>query len=328
MIARHLTHDIALAAANHIIALLDGHAEKFIIAGSLRRRKPDPDDADIVVLNPGQGYLAKLDNLVKEGVIAKALRGTKQKTFWGAKARALVIDGVKVELYTTDDAGLGYMTWMRTGPGVAGHRVMQLIGIYQAPFTCADGHILYLGQRLHIPTEQAVFTLLGVPYTEPHRRDEHLYGRYIGRRDHRWGDPTQFLPIPAPIEPPAGASAPLQAELFDTASLAVPYANSQYAREPGKAEPAPKKTPVVLKKLYTWEPMFVTKEGLVWVHIGHGRFREFPPTEPRARTYLNSLANETESWRSWQKYLLDHWKSWGRALDEKEQAAKQPKETE
>lgn len=117
--------------------LLVGHgkqtASRWMVAGSIRRKRPEVGDVEIVAI-PSYGLLSeRLDLLLKHGVIAKAVKIDKNKretTRWGDRYRAFTLSHtvlsnrvaqperlaqVHVELFIADFRNWGVVLAIRTG---------------------------------------------------------------------------------------------------------------------------------------------------------------------------------------------------------------------
>lgn len=184
----------ARAAAKQVIALINTFCERVEIAGSIRRGKENPKDAELVII-PTPQLLSHLDKLVTQGHLKKALYGANKTTRWGTNYRGVDVDGVKVEMFMADAENWGYIYWLRTGPGDANTHVMKWRSFTQktATWYAKDGYIhdSATGERIVIADEQAMFSVLGTAYLEPHQRTLERY-QQIFKRGHKWGDVSKL----------------------------------------------------------------------------------------------------------------------------------------
>lgn len=177
--------DTARKVAEHLIFYLQAHCDFIQIAGSLRRGKSDVGDIELVVL-PRPTLLSHLDTLVNTGVAAKAIY-PDGRTRWGQNYRGLLLEGLKCEIFVADQWNLGYIFALRTGPGDANTYIMRHCSWKHAPYRARDGYWWHGENKLCIQTEQAMFSLLGMKYLEPHERTEDAYMLQLGHINHRWG---------------------------------------------------------------------------------------------------------------------------------------------
>lgn len=183
-------------AAQHIIDLLGAHCERIEIAGSIRRGKPDPKDAELVAI-PKSSLLAHMDALVERGELGKALyphgnQATRNR--WGNSYRGLQVGDVKVELFLATPETWGYIYWLRTGPGDANQWVMQFLKWQDAPCRPAKGAFRYDGELVPTPTEHDVFALLGINYIPPQERAEAAY-KAVLRKGHVFPTPRRVQDV-------------------------------------------------------------------------------------------------------------------------------------
>lgn len=196
----------ARAAADKLVALIRDECERVEFAGSIRRGKAEVHDAELVVI-PRAGLWPLLDKLVAQGVVGKAIY-SDGKHRWGEKQRGVAVNGITVEIFTADAINWGYQYWLRTGPGPANQHVMKFRSFTKSSATWeARGgyiHDAKTGERLIVPDEATMFTILGVAYLPPHERTLELYEELF-KRGHRWGDVSQIArqsaAKPAPVVP-------------------------------------------------------------------------------------------------------------------------------
>lgn len=184
---RHSWADAAQVAAA-FITLISDLAGPLRVCGSLRRRRPDVGDIEIVTCPANRlALLARLDKLVLDGVATKAVY-EGQSNRWGDKYAGLVFKGIRVEVFSGTPDNIGYITWLRTGPGDANTHVMTSLSQAQWPVRFEDGSATrcrYEGgiktpqSRLRVPDEATMFRLLGMKYVKPEARTVQVYRRYM-----------------------------------------------------------------------------------------------------------------------------------------------------
>lgn len=95
------------------------------VCGSIRRKKPQVGDIEIVALPEDRRVLlARLDRLVADGTFRKATYGNTLNHRWGDAYRGMMFQNMKVELFCATPENHGYIRWLRTGPGDANTHVM------------------------------------------------------------------------------------------------------------------------------------------------------------------------------------------------------------
>lgn len=167
-----------LPVIHELERLLEDACQWLEVGGSVRRGLSEVKDVELVAV-AGDNLLARLDTWVSLGRIEKALYGNQRTPRWGPKYRGFVYRGLRFELFLTDPDSLGYIFWLRTGPGDANEYVMQRLKLTNAPIRADEGAIWHGDKRLCVPDEREMFRLLGMPYYMPYRRYVNLYRQYL-----------------------------------------------------------------------------------------------------------------------------------------------------
>lgn len=189
----------AQAIADDFCASIRDTCSYLLVAGSVRRKVPFPNDIEIVAQPRSPQLLwARLDAMLMSKRIQKARYGQSQTTRWGDSYRGLIFCGVRIEIFTCDGHNRGYIAWMRTGPGDAGQFVMGYLQARQWPVRFKDGyawHVSYnrrhpdfqaangyarLG-RLSVPDEFRLFSMLNMSFVPAMQRRAALYRRHLGQ---------------------------------------------------------------------------------------------------------------------------------------------------
>ena len=174
---------------------------RLVVAGSIRRGTPYVKDAELVAI-PTPDLLTTLDQLVAQGGVEKAIytdKNGKQTPRWGLKYRGLLYQGLRVELFLSDEDNFGYQFWLRSGPAEANTYLMKWLAWKRAPIRARDGYWWWGEQCLRVASEEDQFALLGMPYIPPGERTERRYKQLLDwNRAHRWPDFSAFVkPLPA-----------------------------------------------------------------------------------------------------------------------------------
>jgi DNA polymerase (family 10) len=181
------TLDFAYAVALEIVDALHGSCERIAIAGSLRRRKPDVGDVEILyipkfqTMRDGLFDMAQIDiaercidNMLACGFLRK--RPSIKGTFaWGEKNKLGIhaASGMPVDLFaTTEDCWHNYMV-CRTGPKASNQRIAitaQKQNHTWHPYgTGFESNLT--GQTFAMHSEEEVFAFVGLPYAPPEKRE-------------------------------------------------------------------------------------------------------------------------------------------------------------
>lgn len=179
-----------------VIKEIEGLCTEVGLAGSIRRGKPLVKDVEIVALPKHRAtLLARIDNLVIKRLIRKAVYGQADSNRWGDKYRGFYLRGhdTKVELFIGDEHNIGYIWWLRTGPGSANQFLMALLIKYGSPYRAKEGDWWHGEKKISVTAEKTLFDLWGMPYLDPKDRTDENYQKYLAKRN--WGVVQSYAPI-------------------------------------------------------------------------------------------------------------------------------------
>jgi DNA polymerase (family 10) len=157
--------------ANDLIYCLTPGVNRIIIAGSIRRQKPEVGDIELLVI-PRANYLDKiLDELMMQSILAMRLNKRGNRVY-GPKNKLMVHlpSGIGVDIFSTTEECWPVALVVRTG----GERTNKEIAsralergmrfrAYGDGFDTPEGHI-------RCQTEADVFRAVGLRYLEPWER--------------------------------------------------------------------------------------------------------------------------------------------------------------
>ena len=181
--------DFAKQQADDLVALLEPACRSILIAGSIRRLKPEIGDIDLVCVprieqEPGGLFgdeISERDilhetccDLVDQGVLQKR-RDKNGRPSWGAHLKRAAFRGLNVDIQAvTDPTTLGAWIAIRTGPAEFNKAIVtprHQGGLLPSGMEWKDGFKLHrYGGRVETPNERSVFDALGLPYLEPSER--------------------------------------------------------------------------------------------------------------------------------------------------------------
>ncbi len=183
---RKLCH--AAADAEAMRDLFPGCFERWTVAGSVRRGKPEVGDIEHVVIPKfsevsdgglfGETKLVNLlweraDMLLQEGAIGKhvyqTIKGDQWR--WGEKYRGIDFRGFNNEIFTATPENYGAILLIRTGPADFSKRMVERFlngGMYRQQ----EGRLIHVasGEAVSIPDEETYFRLLGMEFIKPEDR--------------------------------------------------------------------------------------------------------------------------------------------------------------
>lgn len=161
--------DYARRVAEHFVEIIEPYCSKVEIAGSIRRKRPIVNDADIVVI-PSDPLsvtmrLAPIPRRVKSD--GKVIDGPKIKGFLFKDFEG---EELPVDLYLTTPENWGCMMLIRTGS--VEHNIFMVKQAMKKGWKLhASGEGLFDsrtgGRRIDDGTEEGIFSALGIPYKEP-----------------------------------------------------------------------------------------------------------------------------------------------------------------
>jgi len=164
----------AKAIAEKIKAVLESSCERIVIAGSIRRQKPDVGDIELLCIPKyiaGVDMLdAKIQTLIHFDMLGYRLNKLGSKVY-GAKNKLLVHpSGIGVDIFSTDEQCWPVALVVRTGGKVTNQRIAMAairkgwhLRAYGSGFSTPDGDIV-------CNSEREVFEAVDLPYLEPWER--------------------------------------------------------------------------------------------------------------------------------------------------------------
>lgn len=154
--------DKALAIAERYRAELVLYCERIEIAGSIRRRAPEPKDIELVCIPRGQSLEAFAD-AVNQWPVVKG-----QPT--GKYTQRLLPEGIKLDLFMCRPENWGAIFLIRTGDWQFSKWVMGTL-LPRAGYQQEGGYVRRNGLIVPTPEETDVFRLIGRPYIKPEHRN-------------------------------------------------------------------------------------------------------------------------------------------------------------
>ena len=164
----------AQALAQSAVYALSPYCERIEIAGSIRRRKAEVKDAEIVCIPKCANWINDLfgtENRIDPEFIKAvqqwpALKG--QPT--GKYTQRLLPWGLNLDLFMTTPEQWGSILLIRTGPAEFSKRVMGSL-LPRQGYKCNEGYIWRDGTRIPTLEEADVFQLADIRWIEPWNRN-------------------------------------------------------------------------------------------------------------------------------------------------------------
>lgn len=177
----------ALAATREILAVLQPACRELIVAGSLRRRRDEVGDIEILYIadtetrdKEGTFWEKETVNLADEAISALEARGTLDRrenvlgsTMFGPKNKLMrhCASGIPVDLFAATEENWHNYLVCRTGPKESNVRLAEAAkarGLEWHPY--GIGFSGQDGRWIKAESERRVFEIAGVPYAEPWER--------------------------------------------------------------------------------------------------------------------------------------------------------------
>lgn len=175
--------------AEHLVALLALSCHRVVIAGSIRREKPDIGDVDLVCEPKVRPLVDMFGDPTGEGVDELHDRlcdlerlGTVEKRrnaigipAWGKQLKRATYRGLAVDIRACHDRdSWGFWLLISSGPAAFNKALVTPRyqgGLLPSGFEVKDGFRLYKhGGRVLTPTEESVFEALSIPWIPPSER--------------------------------------------------------------------------------------------------------------------------------------------------------------
>jgi DNA polymerase (family 10) len=156
----------AYEIALKVLEELKPHCERIEIAGSLRRKKADIGDIDMVLINKPYST-----GLFESGIATVINQWQKVSGELPCKhIERILPEGIKLDIYITTEENWGNIYAMRTGSKDYSHKVLGNGWVRQG-FKSDGGYLFRDGERYEVREEKDLFKLIGVSYVEPENRN-------------------------------------------------------------------------------------------------------------------------------------------------------------
>ena|ERR1700739_1597535 len=155
----------ALKIAEGVREQLRPHCYRCEIAGSIRRKKEEVTDIDIVAIPKPYDI-----GLLEYGITTVVKQWKKIKgDLPGKNTRRMLPDGIELDLYLPNKNNWGWIFTQRTGDINYNKYLLRMMG--RKNLKCVDGHITRDGIIVPVFEEEDFYRLIGVTYIKPeHRR--------------------------------------------------------------------------------------------------------------------------------------------------------------
>jgi DNA polymerase/3'-5' exonuclease PolX len=156
----------ALDIAQAVVEQLRPHTERIEIAGSIRRKKPEVKDIEVVCIpNPYD------TGLFENGLASVVNRWQKVKGELPCKyTQRILPEGIKLDLFFAVPENWGLIYAMRTGSAEYSSRVLGN-GWVKSGYHSINGMLNNGTHIIEVREEEDLFRLIGIPWVEPEKRN-------------------------------------------------------------------------------------------------------------------------------------------------------------
>jgi DNA polymerase/3'-5' exonuclease PolX len=159
----------AYEIALKVLEELKPHCSRIEIAGSLRRKKSEVGDIEIVAVplpySTGMfesGIAAVVNKWEK--VIGELEYGKMRYT------QRILPEGIKLDLFIAEEGNWGSIFAIRTGSADYSHKVLANGWVRQG-FKSDGGYLYREGEKYEVREEEDLFRFIGIPYVKPEDRN-------------------------------------------------------------------------------------------------------------------------------------------------------------
>ena len=149
----------ALEIAEKVKQELKPYCDRIEIAGSIRRKKPEVKDIEIVAIS---------NNRFQLGLVVDKWRKIKGNV-GGKYLQRELPEGINLDLFFATEKNWGLIFAIRTGSAEFSHKVLA-IGWVKAGYKSIDGILTKNNVQIGVREEVDLFNLIGISYIFPERR--------------------------------------------------------------------------------------------------------------------------------------------------------------
>jgi DNA polymerase/3'-5' exonuclease PolX len=158
----------AKAIADRVVTELRPYCERIEIAGSIRRKRPEVKDIEVVCIpKPYE------TGLFESGIASIVNKWTKVKGELPCKyTQRILPDGIKLDLFFAEAGNWGLIYAIRTGSAEYSHKVLANAWVKRGYHSC-DGYLFHDGNKkvYEVREEIDLFNRLGLTYVDPELRN-------------------------------------------------------------------------------------------------------------------------------------------------------------
>jgi len=155
----------ALNIAERVKETLSPYCERIEIAGSIRRRKSDVKDIEIVAIPKPYDT-----GLFESGIATIVNQWEKVKGELPCKyTQRILPEGIKLDLFFAVRENWGLIYAIRTGSADFSHKILATEWVKKG-YNSEGGYLRYKGKQIAVLEEKDLFNRIGIAYVEPELR--------------------------------------------------------------------------------------------------------------------------------------------------------------
>ena len=169
--------EIAEAIAEDVGARMSVYCDKIMVAGSVRRGRPEVKDIELVIIPKTVDSQVGLFDSKKEQVrhprlveIIREFDIVKGDPATGKYIQFNTPEGIKIDLFTATRINWGYIFVIRTGSSEFSQFIAKRW--VKWGYKGIDGNLTRDGEIVEVRSEKAMFDLLGLPVVPPTKRNQ------------------------------------------------------------------------------------------------------------------------------------------------------------
>ena len=159
----------AYRIASEVLEQLKPHCERISLAGSVRRKKAEVSDLDIVIITKPYStgiFESGIATLVNKWEFSKGeLEFGKTRYI-----QRILPEGIKIDILIAEEENFGLIFAIRTG-SLEYNRKVLIPGLDRQGFKSDGGYLFKDGERYEVREEEDLFRLIGIPYSNPEDRN-------------------------------------------------------------------------------------------------------------------------------------------------------------
>lgn len=166
--SKKYTYDEAHPIAKLVLELLRPHCVRCEIAGSIRRKKSEIKDIEIVAI-PKPYEIGLFENGIAS--VVNQWQKVKGELEYGKSkyTQRVLPEGIKLDLFFAEEDNWGNILLIRTGDWEFSKKFMGVL-LPQQGYKQEDGFLTYNGKQISCPEENDLFLKAGIKYIEPEKR--------------------------------------------------------------------------------------------------------------------------------------------------------------